>query len=183
MNEWTSNLAACSRDLCSIIPKLAYFWLSESIWTTNEWAAPVSNTRSQPSGFSIRCLKKEQKSSLSYLNLQRKFWSRSSVGCCLGYRWNLAFSCLVVSSASGFAMILSFSSYGWGVCFLFILFTSIMPEEILTFSDLQLSFYLPCQAIQKLRKQRTLFSVPFLCQNISVFSGRDQQGIQEETGR
>lgn len=113
-------MAACSLDLCSIIPKLAYFWLKENICTTNEWAATVSNTRSRPSGFSIRCLKKEQKSSLSYINLQRKFWSRSSIGCCSGYHWKCTFTCLSVLCASGFAMILPFCSYGWGVCFPFI---------------------------------------------------------------
>lgn len=120
MNDWTSNVAAYSLGLCSIIPKWAYFWLRENICTTNEWAATVSNTRSQPSGFSIRCPKKEQKIPLSYINLRRKFWSRSSVGCCFGYHWKLTFSCLLVLSPSGFAMILPFCSYGWGVCFPFV---------------------------------------------------------------
>ena len=120
MNDWTSNVAACLLDLCSVIPKWAYFCLRENICTTNEWAATVSNTRSQTSGFSIRCLMKEQKSSLSHINLQRKFWSRSSVGCCFGYHWKLTVGCLLVLSASGFAMILPFYSYGWGVCFLFL---------------------------------------------------------------
>lgn len=55
---------------------------------------------------------------------------------------------------------------------------SVIPEELLTFGDLLISLYFHCQIVQQLREQRTLFSVPLLCQNISMFLERYQQDIQ-----